>query len=471
MERLIVQNFGPIRDVDIEIPRLLVFIGDQATGKSTLGKLIYIFKRASNMISRSSIFRPQPPVNEEEVQRSVLSGIKSHFDVCFFYDNTKIEYIYSDGYAISISLNVNNGIYVKVSEKLRITLGDLNKLYINYSALKTSRHGSDTKVLPTPEEMETVHAMFKGIRELGEKVGRFSIFEYMRASRAEYAAPVFGVYTSSMDSSVTRLALSDFAELLYSSKNIDGAVQSFFETIMEGMPPKEFFEKRGKLADYDKIYAKRRKFALLQSKIYARLVKLAYKLTGGYLGEKEEQGYGMTLSNNLSVFVPYIFLSSGQQSIIPLIAGIALIGSIPNEPLPENLPFNSAVLEEPEAHVYPKNQFNLVKLVAAALAINRWSQFVITTHSPYILASIHALSSYGLADGEVDELGKYDDLVPLKSDRKSLGIYLLKDGHAKSLRDEGSGLFDTSEIDSISEEINEVFDESVIAREMKKGGE
>ena len=105
----------------------------------------------------------------------------------------------------------------------------------------------------------------------------------------------------------------------------------------------------------------------------------------------------------------------------------------------------------------------MIKLVAAALAINDTAKFVITTHSPYILASIHALSAYGLAGGNVEALSEYDDLVPIQSDRENLGIYLLKNGHAESLRDEESGLFNTSEIDAVSNEITDVLDESIYA--------
>ncbi len=41
-ERLVVKNFGPIKDVDIRIGKLTVLIGEQATGKSTLGKLLAV---------------------------------------------------------------------------------------------------------------------------------------------------------------------------------------------------------------------------------------------------------------------------------------------------------------------------------------------------------------------------------------------------------------------------------------------
>ena len=41
-ERLVVRNFGPITNLDIEIRRLTLFIGDQGSGKSTLSKLLTI---------------------------------------------------------------------------------------------------------------------------------------------------------------------------------------------------------------------------------------------------------------------------------------------------------------------------------------------------------------------------------------------------------------------------------------------
>jgi predicted ATPase len=46
MEKLIVRNFGAIRDVEIELKALTIFIGESGTGKSTLAKLISIFRSA-----------------------------------------------------------------------------------------------------------------------------------------------------------------------------------------------------------------------------------------------------------------------------------------------------------------------------------------------------------------------------------------------------------------------------------------
>jgi predicted ATPase len=42
-QKLIVRNFGAIRELDLDIKDLPLFIGEQATGKSAVAKLIYFF--------------------------------------------------------------------------------------------------------------------------------------------------------------------------------------------------------------------------------------------------------------------------------------------------------------------------------------------------------------------------------------------------------------------------------------------
>ena len=38
--KLIVKNFGPLKDIEIEVREMITFIGAQASGKSTLAKLL-----------------------------------------------------------------------------------------------------------------------------------------------------------------------------------------------------------------------------------------------------------------------------------------------------------------------------------------------------------------------------------------------------------------------------------------------
>ena len=46
-QRIEINNFGPVKEAKIEIRPLLVLIGQQASGKSTIAKLIYFFQSIS----------------------------------------------------------------------------------------------------------------------------------------------------------------------------------------------------------------------------------------------------------------------------------------------------------------------------------------------------------------------------------------------------------------------------------------
>jgi predicted ATPase len=54
MEKLIVKNFGPIKEAEIDLTKYVVFIGDTSTGKSVLAKLISIFRDSYFLLLNSS---------------------------------------------------------------------------------------------------------------------------------------------------------------------------------------------------------------------------------------------------------------------------------------------------------------------------------------------------------------------------------------------------------------------------------
>ncbi len=60
MQKIIIKNFRQIPYAEIEIKKLLLLIGEQASGKSTLAKLIYFFKSLKedyfNLVYENAIF-------------------------------------------------------------------------------------------------------------------------------------------------------------------------------------------------------------------------------------------------------------------------------------------------------------------------------------------------------------------------------------------------------------------------------
>jgi len=120
-------------------------------------------------------------------------------------------------------------------------------------------------------------------------------------------------------------------------------------------------------------------------------------------------------------------------------------------------------LEEPEANIFPKTQYDLVRLFAW-LANDEILDFswVITTHSPYILTAFNNLieaAQVARAKPELkDEVAK---LIPehfwvKEGDFKAYGI---EDGVLTSIVAKDTGLVSANYLDQVSETIGMEFDE------------
>jgi energy-coupling factor transporter ATP-binding protein EcfA2 len=120
-------------------------------------------------------------------------------------------------------------------------------------------------------------------------------------------------------------------------------------------------------------------------------------------------------------------------------------------------------LEEPEANIFPKTQYDLVRLFTR-LANDPILNFgwVITTHSPYILSSFNnLLEAWQVAAAKPDAKAEVAKLIEERywirpSDFKA---YCIHDGKLESIMDEETGLINGNYLDGVSNEIGSQFDE------------
>jgi hypothetical protein len=150
-------------------------------------------------------------------------------------------------------------------------------------------------------------------------------------------------------------------------------------------------------------------------------------------------------------------LSSGQQEALPLALVFAYIISLHLE----SYGITNIYVEEPEAHLFPDAQEQISRLVSflwynAAQEV----KFIITTHSPYILAAFNNLIK---ADNIVRQKPGLKDAV-CKEIPESMYIniecfsaYSLKDGRAENIIDRETSLISADAIDGVSESIMETF--------------
>jgi hypothetical protein len=146
--------------------------------------------------------------------------------------------------------------------------------------------------------------------------------------------------------------------------------------------------------------------------------------------------------------------SSGQQEALPLLLTLGLVFSGLESK-------RDVYFEEPEAHLFPTSQREIVELLAAAFNLAKDSvRFVLTTHSPYILTTFGNLLQAGQrydAVAQPDE--KLERIMPrvYALCPGDVAAYSLADGQARSIIDPETKLIEADIIDNVSMEIDEQF--------------
>jgi len=148
-----------------------------------------------------------------------------------------------------------------------------------------------------------------------------------------------------------------------------------------------------------------------------------------------------------------VHTSSGQQEALPML--LVLFYALEYEM--HALYF----VEEPEAHLFPKAQKQIIKAIAEIYnTSNGKSSYFITTHSPYILSVFNLLLKAGMLQGnkrvKKTELNK---IIPKKQQiiPQKLSAYLIAQETCTSVIDQETGLIDDQFIDAVSEETSTDF--------------
>ena len=117
MQRIIINNFGPIKNAEITLRPLIILIGEQASGKSTLAKLIYFFKTLGEGFLTSYLDSESIYI---DWQNHILNPIRDKFNELFGQqlDNFKITFWYDEERSIALSLNDRKRLKVEVSRNL-----------------------------------------------------------------------------------------------------------------------------------------------------------------------------------------------------------------------------------------------------------------------------------------------------------------------------------------------------------------
>lgn len=432
MQRLVMKNFGPVKTLDIEIKDFILLVGPQASGKSTIAKTIFFFKSITTDIT--SLFTDYIKGNKN-VNLTVLSIKKvisrkflDYFGPSSPLSGMELIYYYSDDSWVKITLE----------ETHNYVTPDFSENIIN--------------------NIKQLIRQVKVFAQQNNSVPLLSISDFMRKG-SDYDA-----YISLLETQIQQVFEQNH-DLLYIPagrsllSTLSDQLQSIDTRCLDCLM-KQFIQKIAQLRPVfannfeDLIKSKMLLLGLGSEKIDFSRVRLAEKiinniLKGKYRYDKDGEKIYLAKGSKDSKYVKLNFASSGQQESlwILLLLFVAILEQ-------QNI---FVVIEEPEAHLYPDAQKSISALIALLSNIKQ-SQVVITTHSPYILASInnlilaHKVSKQHPAEVQ-NKINKN-----LWIDRNKVYAAILQNGEASEIIDSEFDIIKQDVIDGVSHVINEEFD-------------
>ncbi len=425
MQKIIIKNFGPIQEAEIELKKVLVLIGEQASGKSTIAKLIYFFKTLRQDFS-SFLFLRKSKDFVFEIQEKFYQYFGSPlylqtFEITFYYNVETNKYI-------KLNLLSNKKLNIEVSNDF------LNK-------------GIDTE-LPN----------WKGNSQLE--------VEYLLVKATNLPDLLFEINQKSLLFVIAgRNATVNYSELFekylfahvqnkienYTSQSLAAKSQTIEEMLMlkfiENVSYLQTFFRKNQGFDayikYDKIG-----LSLLKQKI-EKILKGKYSIDNA--GEK------IMLNESQSVYLSQA--SSGQQEVIRILQDIFVLILLDTKAL--------RIIEEPEAHLFPVAQKHLIELLAYMVNHDEDNQLIITTHSPYMLTIFNNLlfadrvvEKNAAAEKEVNEIIekafwlKASDFSAYSLGNQSFGEDA---AYCESIFNEKTGMIQQNYLDDVSEMLGSDF--------------
>lgn len=413
MRTLTVSKFSCIDEAVLELGRLTLIIGPQASGKSVLCKLCYFLFDVAH--------QQQASVTKLHSFEKFTGGVKDRFLEWFPVEawgknRFKIELVAGD-YSVCLTRKTYAG---KVSDDFRIKFSDEFKQ--QYAQLL-----ADVEKVVKKTESEDIQRRISIDYQFYEATTK-SIAKLMGKDRVAYQAFV-------------------------------PAGRSFFTSIGKAIAAFE----QGRVLDplilrFGRLYTaykdRPRRF-LHDEKSSDHSVRRGYEaklaeLLGGVIEQDGDKEY---LRTNDGRKIPLSALSSGQQELLPLITFFPWLNQSAEDRL--------CYIEEPEAHLFPASQAQLIEtLVAAAHTGVSGSTLVMTTHSPYVVTKVNNLLKAGAIGRRANEDQKraLDGVVSRRAwlTARNVRAYAIKDGALVSILDV-DGLIDADYLDEVSSTLSREF--------------
>ena len=330
MARLIVKNIGPIKDIDIDLKKVNVFMGPQGCGKSTLAKIISFCSWLEKDNDAS--------FNAENV--GLIKTLTAYHRMeGYFNEDSKLAYMGDD---VNVFYNYNT------EEPLPYfgNINDYNACHIHKkeAVYRKIEKGTNPKVIYIPAERNFV-SVVPNLKKYSEKDDALQNFvnEWFVAKRT---------YTEKNPLKIEMLGIAYY----YSEKSDSDML------IVDGNP----IRLNQSCSGFQSIVPLMALLSYMSSAIY-----------------EENKPFSPEESRQMKEILAHVSndkTGEMEQKVIERIKAF-LQGKV--------YTYTQFVIEEPEQNLFPDTQCELLYFLLSCLNHGKAHRAIITTHSPYILYALN----------------------------------------------------------------------------------
>ncbi|MBO1063979.1 MULTISPECIES: AAA family ATPase [Nostocales] len=421
MEKLTVKNFLNIKDIEFNLSKINIIIGQQASGKSILAKLVYFFKDFF-IKYRSSIQNKQ---KKAEFDKSIITTFKIIFPE-YSWKNQEFQILYEfNSYSVALNNQKSDDKKSKLSLIYSEHLVKVRRKILSEYNKKTIEYAENNPEKIIEEYYNTIFSKYV-LRD----VNSLDLITFIPAGRSFFANLQNNIFSFLSENILIDYFLKEFG--------------SAYERVKNLYHVRKFIHQLKPSDSIDEL--------------------INQIIVGNYSYEKDQDWILYTNETNKNRRTNLSHSSSGQQEALPMTLILAI------------LPFISSttrlfIIEEPEAHLFPTSQKHIVSLISQVFnTTEKKHKFFITTHSPYILTAFNNLIQAGNTLKALREKPEQNDLlkdlfkiVPENQtlDINDVAAYTIKNGMIESLINEENNLIDTNIIDDVSNEFSQVFEKLI----------
>jgi len=415
MESIEINGFLTIDHANFEIRKINILIGAQAQGKSVIAKLVYFFKTFFSDVFLESI---QAFETKRDFEKKCLAQFEQIFPRYSWVDQAFL-IVYKNGdYEVSV---------------LRAKTGNKYTLKFNYGKNLADLH----KKLKNSYKLLIEQENSKKIQEGREWIFHKTIYETVHnhpVFNNAYKKPIFIPASRSFFANLQKNIFSFLANDI----DIEPLIKKFGALY-----------EQSKRLHHDDFFSNDTSTEATRKKVDGLVSDI---VVGEYVYAEEQdwilnKGKRTNLAN----------ASSGQQESLPMLLILKIWPFMYGQGIPATF-----FIEEPEAHLFPTSQKQIISLIATIYKTFGHS-FFITTHSPYILTAINNLvvgqDACDKANDDTEKLKKLEKVLPADEliRLEDVSAYTLNKGKLESIIDMENRLIGVNLLDAVSDEFDSAF--------------